>query len=247
MPDSPLTGRVKGWRHEQKFRFPSPATSNGACGFPALRFPVGFAPRVMRPIGLGVLSEGSSTGYRERHRGPGRYRASPYSTVSNRISLRLDVDPSPQVLQIYGRLYHVVPASRCGSGMPTVGHLGSPGITPVHSYYVPIRHPLVFDPLPGVTGYRIYLAPGISARDEEGFSSCLVCPCQRAVATTPPEGSIRRPVWDQSYCLHPTDAGSTSGATHFRGHLCIHFRYGPLTRSPPLRWLCRWASGDRFP
>ena len=177
----------------------------------------------------------------------GRYRASPYSTVSNRISLRLDVNPSPQVLQIYGRLYHLVPASRFGSGMPTVGRLGSPGITPVHSYYVPIRHPLVFDPLPGRAGYRVYLAPDISDRDEEGFSSCLVCPCQRAVATTPPEGSIRRPVRDQSYCLHPTAAGSTSGATHFRGHLCIHFRYGPLTRSPPLRWLCRWASGDRFP
>ena len=131
--------------------------------------------------------------------------------------------------------------------MPTVGHLGSPGITPVHGYYVPIRHPLVFDPLPGRAGYRVYLAPDISDRDEEGFSSCLVYPCQRAVATTPPEGSIRRPVWDQSYCLHPTDAGSTSGATHFRGHLCIHFRYGPLTRSPLLQWLCRWASGDRFP
>jgi len=122
--------RVKGWRHEQKFRFPSPATSNGACGFPALRFPVGFAPRVMRPIGLGVLSEGSSTGYRKRHRGPGRYRASPYSTVSNRISLRLDVDPSPQVLQIDGRLYHPLPASRVGSGMPTVGRLGSPRALP---------------------------------------------------------------------------------------------------------------------
>src|SRR5262249_39348238 len=28
--------------------FPVPATSNGACGFPALRFPVCFAPRVIR-------------------------------------------------------------------------------------------------------------------------------------------------------------------------------------------------------
>jgi hypothetical protein len=25
----------------------------------------------------------------------------------------------------------------------------------------------------------------------------------------------------------------------FRGHLCVHFRYGPMTRSPSLRWLCR--------
>ena len=29
-------------------------------------------------------------------------------------------------------------------------------------------------------------APPISRRDEEGFSSCLACPCHRAVASTPP-------------------------------------------------------------
>ena len=36
--------------------FPAPATSNAACGFPALRFPVCFMPGVMRPITLGALS-----------------------------------------------------------------------------------------------------------------------------------------------------------------------------------------------
>jgi plasmid stability protein len=36
--------------------FPAPATSNAACGFPALRFPVCFQPGVMGPIVLGVLS-----------------------------------------------------------------------------------------------------------------------------------------------------------------------------------------------
>jgi hypothetical protein len=36
--------------------FPAPATSNAACGFPALRFPVCFMPGVMRPIMLGALS-----------------------------------------------------------------------------------------------------------------------------------------------------------------------------------------------
>jgi hypothetical protein len=34
-----------------------PATSNVACGFPALRFPVRFAPRLMGPILLGQLQE----------------------------------------------------------------------------------------------------------------------------------------------------------------------------------------------
>ena len=30
------------------------------------------------------------------------------------------------------------------------------------------------------------IAPAISRRDEEGFSSCSACPCHRAVASTPP-------------------------------------------------------------
>jgi len=53
--------------------------------------------------------------------------------------------------------------------------------------YGPIRHPLAFSSFPGVSGYRTYLAPAISRRGEEGFSSCLACPCQRAVASTPPK------------------------------------------------------------
>src|SRR6266851_5574543 len=35
---------------------PAPARSNGADGFPVRRSPVGFVPRVMRPIALGALS-----------------------------------------------------------------------------------------------------------------------------------------------------------------------------------------------
>src|SRR5258705_4773155 len=45
---------------------------------------------------------------------------------------------------------------------------------------------LVFGRLPGFAGYTAYPAPTISRRDEEGFSSCLACPCHRAVASTPP-------------------------------------------------------------
>src|SRR5260370_826148 len=36
--------------------FPAPATSNAACGFPALRSPICFMSRLMRPILLGRLS-----------------------------------------------------------------------------------------------------------------------------------------------------------------------------------------------
>ena len=44
-----------------------------------------------------------------------------------------------------------------------------------------------FNPFPGAAGYRAYLAPTISRRDEEGFSSCSVYPYHRAIAITPPK------------------------------------------------------------
>ncbi len=69
----------------------------------------------------------------------------------------------------------------------TAGSLCSTGVTPLHSYYGPIRHRLVFGRFPGVAGYTVDLVPLISQRDEDGFSSCLGPPCHRAIATTPPE------------------------------------------------------------
>ena len=83
--------------------------------------------------------------------------------------------------------------------LPTAGPLRSPGITPVLLYYGPIRHPLAFNPFPSVTGYRAYLSPVISPWGEEGFSSCLACPCHHAVATTPPEWVSR---FSQSSTAH---------------------------------------------
>jgi hypothetical protein len=76
--------------------------------------------------------------------------------------------------------------------LPTAGSLCSPGITPVHRYFGPIRLRLAFHPFPSVAGYRAYLSPVISPWDEEGFSSCLACPCHHAVATTPPEWVSRQ-------------------------------------------------------
>jgi hypothetical protein len=35
-------------------------------------------------------------------------------------------------------------------------------------------------------------------------------------------------------CLRPTVAGSAFGSTHFRGHIRVHFRYGPVTRTFPI-------------
>jgi len=34
-------------------------------------------------------------------------------------------------------------------------------------------------------------------------------------------------------CLRPPVVGSAFGVTHFRGHFCVHFHYGPVTRNLP--------------
>ena len=59
--------------------------------------------------------------------------------------------------------------------------LRSTGVTPLLRYYGPGRHPLVFHRLPGFRQLYGFPAPPISRRDEKGFSSCLACPCHRAV------------------------------------------------------------------
>ena len=66
-----------------------------------------------------------------------------------------------------------------------------------------------------------------------------------AVPSLPPRRSVppRQPRCDGPCCLRPTVGGSASGASHFRGHHCVHSRYGPVTRRPSRGWPCRWASG----
>ncbi len=65
--------------------FPAPATSNAACRFPALRFPGCFVPRVMGPIRPGALSAAAGTAESgSPRRAPDCYRATAYSTSSNR-------------------------------------------------------------------------------------------------------------------------------------------------------------------
>ncbi len=112
--------------------------------------------------------------------------------------------------------------------------LCSADVTPHPRSYGPIRHPLAFDRFPGWAGYTIYPAPVISRRDEEGFSSCLACPCHRAVASTPPRQRCRiGQIFGAPYCLRPTVAGSALGFTHFRGHIRVHCCYGPVARDLP--------------
>ena len=57
--------------------------------------------------------------------------------------------------------------------------------------------------------------PGIGRRGEEGFSSCSVHPCHRAVATAPPECSAAPVSCDVPCCLRPISGGSASEVKSF--------------------------------
>ena len=125
--------------------------------------------------------------------------------------------------------------------------LRSTGVTPLPHYYEPSRHPLAFHRFPGFRQLYGFPAPPISRRDEEGFSSCLAGPGHRAVPSTPPEDRALQSVCARPCCLHRWKEGSASGVLAFRGHLWVHFCYGPVTCSPSQGWLCRLASSASFP
>ncbi len=59
------------------------------------------------------------------------------------------------------------------------------------AHYGPVRHPLAVGRLPGSAGYTTALPLLISQQDEEGFSSCSMHLCHRAVAPSP-AGACRR-------------------------------------------------------
>src|SRR5215813_12790919 len=68
----------------------------------------------------------------------------------------------------------------------------------------------------------------------EGFTNHSMCPCHRAVASTPPKWVVpHRSDFGIPCCLRPTVASSARGSLHFRGHICVYCRYGPVTRDLP--------------
>jgi hypothetical protein len=91
-------------------------------------------------------------------------------------------------------------------------------------------------------GYTIYLAPSISRWDEDGFSSCSAHPCHRAAPTTPPERIDASVRIRRSVLPSPEQRKLGLRNNKFRGHLWVHLRCGPVTRSPSYRWLCQSAS-----
>src|SRR5262245_47921008 len=183
----------------------------------------------MRPTATAALSAATSPAY---------------STWPARISLPLGVYPPSQVLQIAGAFLRAPLPSVLMKALRAAGPLRSAGITPPRRYSGPIRHPLVVSRLPGVAGYTAYPASAVSGRYEEGFSSCWVCPCRRAVANHPAGGRQRV----NRFALPPatfalTVAGSAPGSIPFEA-TSRSLALRPGDSLPSQGWGCQWASGQ---
>ena len=171
------------------------------------------------------------------------YTTKTYSTAS---SQSLDADGSSQKRQDSSAF--VLPYSlrlrSCGlmgafilSPLPpvltrtscAVRPLRSTGVTPLRHYYGPRRHRLAFSRFPGLTGYTTYLAPPISRWGEDGFSSCLACPCYRAVPTTPLEECASPVSLRHTLLPSPRSRGLDLQSENYRGHLWVLLRIYSLT------------------
>ena len=156
------------------------------------------------------------------------------------------ISPS-QVLQITGAFLRAPLPSVLTKALRAAGPLRSTGITPPQHYCGPIRHPLIVGPLPGAAGYKAYPASAVSGRDEEGFSSCWVCPCRRAVANHP-AGGMRR--------VNRSSPLPTAFAPPLRARPPGLHLFGASTRSLALRpgdsppsqgWVVNRLQVSRFP
>ena len=97
--------------------------------------------------------------------------------------------------------------------------------------------------LPRVTGYSLDMAPPLSRRGEEGFSSRSTCPGHRAVALTPPEGPAASASCAGPCRLRLSTVRLGLRGFVFRGHLCVHV---PLRPGDSLTILSMaWSMGFR--
>src|SRR5450755_3091796 len=184
---------------------PAPATSNGAGGFPALRSPARFTPRLMRPAvaaALSALAHGHRLLHLARPAQPSSWRISSVSGLADQRVLLSRHPCLPCCRRSREQQGPFAPRA-----LPRFVATADPSATLSSSADFPV--------LPVIRPTQL---PRISPRDEEGFSSCSLCPCRRAVANHP-AGVTRR--IDRSATCHAafafSVAGSASGTSTFRG------------------------------
>jgi hypothetical protein len=209
---------------------PAPATSNGAGGFPALRSPARFTPRLMRPAvaaALSALAHGHRLLHLARPAQPSPWRISSVSGLADQRVLLSRHPCLPCCRRSHEQQGPFAPRTLLRFNATT-----SPSATLSSSADFPV--------LPVIRPTQL---PRISPRDEEGFSSCLLCPCRRAVANHP--AGVTRPVnrlATDHAAFALTVAGSASGTSHFRGHHAFT-TLRPGDSHPSQGWACQWASG----
>src|ERR1035438_6344827 len=138
------------------------------------------------------------------------------------------------------------PCFPSSESLPTVGPLRSTDITPLHRYYQPFRHPLVFRRFPGVAGYTAFCSirfrmgrGGLLQLPGASLSSC----CGYHPARVPRRCGQFAPR-HAAFARHPRARPLELDISR---PPCLHLRYGPTTRSPSYRWLCRWTPKVQFP
>src|SRR4249920_2501796 len=103
--------------------------------------------------------------------------------------------------------------------LQTAGPLRSTGVTPLHRYLGPVRHPLAFGRFPSLPVIRPTLLRRVSRRDEEGFSSCSARPCHHAVDNHPAGVSHRISLFAMSHAAFAKSLPARPPGPKFRGHL----------------------------
>ncbi len=170
------------------------------------------------------------------------------SKAPRQLSLRLDVYPSSQVLQTTGCLYHLTPASRVDEGTvcsraPWL-HGRYPASSLLRAQPTPSRLRLIS------RGLRLYSrlcsADFSTGRGRSlqllGLSLSPCCPYHPAGVTCRiSQIAAGHVAFARRERARPPDS------SFCRGHLWVHSRCGPVTRSPSRRRLCQSASSASFP
>ena len=170
-----------------------------------------------------------------------------YSTCPSRLSLPLNIYLPSQVLRTNGRFYQTAPASLFCRKIPQQQGYFAPRALP--------RFLATFNPsyslLPSTAFPRRVIRPTFFQVFLPGARR--VSPVAQCVLVFMPWLAPRQSVpahWPSGRCsMLPSshDGGFGLWGYCFWGHICLHFRYGLMTRSPSRRWLYGWASDSRFP
>jgi len=164
------------------------------------------------------------------------------------FSFRLEVNLPPQVLQTNRRFYHPVPASlSCrkivNNRVPSLpGHYPASLLLRTHPSSSRLRL---------TSQWFLVIEPTFLHRFPDGTRRTSPV-AQRILLTMlslPPRwsGQPLQSVSATHAAFTLTVAGSASRASHFRGHLCVRFRYGLVTRHHPLDGVVDRLQGLGFP